>query len=126
MLLFYLILPPWKVIKKGFKGCEILEYINYCLLKNFVVITDNYFLGTLLDKLDTKIFLIDRRNNQLYLTKKNPIGYDYSDLVGFSGKTVISYIYPGKFGDNTKSGLPSEVIQFLENDQYVLCLYELL
>jgi hypothetical protein len=106
-----------KAIQKNREGFR----FRSCL-KRFVVVNERYCIGTLLDELQTKAFIIDRNSNDLYLSKEIR---DYGYMTGYSAGQIITYIYPGKYKDIQSQDLPEDVKEHVENDNFVLCLYKL-
>ena len=98
---------------------------NYRCLKNQTIITDKYILGTLWDKTETKPFIADRKNNRLYLNAAIADS-DISDIGDFWNSSIISLVYSGKYDNLENLDLPISVRQHIENDNYVLCITELL
>jgi hypothetical protein len=109
--------------KKDIEGNR-AKYENYCCLKNFTVINDNYILGTLWDKLKTKPFIIVRKDRELYIGEEVASG-DLSWITGFYDNKFISYIYPGKYENIQNMDLPDSVKQYVEDENFVLCINEL-
>jgi hypothetical protein len=100
------------------------QFESRCCLKNFVVVNERYCLGTLLDELQTKTFLIDRTGKELYISEEIATG-DMSYLTGYSNGQLITYIYPGKYDDIQSRDLPDDVKAHIEKENFVLCLYTL-
>lgn len=104
------------------------KYDSYCVLKGFTAITDKYMLGTLWYGRETRPFLINRKDGEIYL---GPVieDDDLGVLTHYSGKTVITYLSPEEepeqMEDFRKTGVPEDVTAHLKNGGYVLCLYEL-
>jgi hypothetical protein len=101
------------------------KYKNYCCLKNFVIISDKYLAGTIRDELKTKTFVIDRDNRKLYISKEIAAG-DISNITGYYSNHIISYIYPGKYDNIQTIDFPENVKTHINNDNFVICLNELL
>lgn len=118
-------IPP--EIKKDFEKYE-ARYKNTRGLIYFTIITDNYILGQLREDTDTKIFLVDRLQNMVYLENKS-LNSTLGNIIGCYGDKIISYISPGEYlthiGNNKETNLPAEVKTHLENEGFVLCFYEL-
>jgi hypothetical protein len=101
------------------------KFEQYCCLKNFVVVNDKYILGTLWDGAKTKIFIIDKNNKNLYLSKKEIADADNSNFSSYCNNQIISYIYPGKYEDIQVMDFPADVKKHVEDENFVLCLYTL-
>jgi hypothetical protein len=110
--------------RKDIEG-NLKRFEHYCCLKNFVVVNDKYILGTLWDGAKTKIFIIDKNEQKLYLSKKEIPDADKSDLSSYQNNQIISYIYPGKYDDIQATDLPEDVKKHIEDENFVLCLYTL-
>jgi hypothetical protein len=109
--------------KKDIDGNRV-KYENYCYLKHFTVINDNYILGTLQDGLKKKPFIIVRKDRELYIGEEVASG-DLSCITGFYDNKFISYIYPGKYENIQNMDLPDSVKQYVEDENFVLCINEL-
>lgn len=114
-------------IKKDFEKYK-GRYKNTRGLKYFTIITDNYILGQLREDTDTKMFLVDRLQNIVYLENKS-LGSTLGNVIGCYDNKIISYISPGEYlthiTNNKEISLPIEVKRHLENEGFVLCIYEL-
>ena len=89
------------------------------------MITDKYVVGTLWDRTETKPFLIDRANKIAYINESIAES-DVSDICAFKDNSIISIIYPGKYTDMDRSNIPDDVRQHVANENYVVCITELL
>jgi hypothetical protein len=110
--------------RKDIEG-NLEKYINYCCLKNFTIINEKYILGTLWDKTETKTFVIDRKNRKLYLNEASADA-DKSNMIGYYNNSILSYIYPGKYDHLQAMDFPEEVKEYIEEENFVICLSELL
>jgi hypothetical protein len=110
--------------KKDIEG-NLKKFEHYCCLKNFAVVNDNYLLGTLWDGTKTKTFIVDKNDETLYLSKKEIVDADNSNLSGYCNNQIISYIYPGKYDDIQLTDFPEDVKKHVEDENFVLCLYTL-
>src|SRR5690606_35801015 len=81
---------------------------KYKSLKNHTIITQKYIIGTLWDKTETKPFLVDRKENVIYLTEAIAES-DVSDIVDFINNSIVSLIYPGKYDNIAETDLPTDV-----------------
>jgi hypothetical protein len=100
------------------------EFKHYRCLKNFAVVNSKYILGTLWDHRKTRTFIVDRKNRTLYLSR--PVATeDTSNLAGYRGNQIISYLYPGKYENIRETDFPPAVKEDVENDNTVICVYEL-
>jgi hypothetical protein len=109
--------------KKDIEG-NIEKYKNYCCLKNFTIINDKYAFGTLWDKTETKTFFIDRKNKKLYLSE-TIADADKSNIIGYYNNSIVSYIYPGKYDYLQTMDFPEDVKKHIDEENFVLCLFEL-
>ncbi|MCC8146780.1 MAG: 6-bladed beta-propeller, partial [Bacteroidales bacterium] len=109
--------------KKDIEG-NLDKFENFCCLKNFVVMKDEYIMGTVWDETKTKNFLIDKNKHCIYLSDELPDS-DISNLAGIYKNTIISFIYPGKYDDIESLDVPSDIKEHLENENFVLYLTEL-
>jgi hypothetical protein len=100
------------------------KFRSHCCLICSVIVNDRYCVGTLLDELQKKMFMIDRNSNDLYISKEIA-GGDCSYLTGYDDNQIISYIYPGKYDNIQSHDLPDDVKKHVENENFVLCLYKL-
>jgi hypothetical protein len=100
------------------------RFKSRCCLKCFVIVNEHYCIGTLLDELQTKTFIIDRNSNNLYISKEIA-ERDYSYLTGYHNNQIVTYIYPGKYDDIQSQDLPADVKKYVEDGNFVLCLYKL-
>jgi hypothetical protein len=101
------------------------KFEHYCCLKNFAVVNDKYILGTLWDGAKTKIFIVDKNDKTVYLSKKEIADADNSNFTGYCNNQIISYIYPGKYDDIQATDFPVDVKAHVEDENFVLCLYTL-
>jgi hypothetical protein len=101
------------------------KFKHYCCLKNFVVVNNNYMVGTLWDDAKTKNFIVDKNNKIVYLTKKEIADADNSNFSSYCNDQIISYIYPGKYDDIQAMDFPTDVKKHVEDENFVLCLYTL-
>jgi hypothetical protein len=108
--------------KKDIEG-TLKDFESYCCLKNFAIITDKYALGTVWDELKTKAFIIDRKNQVLYLSKET-VDNDKSKIAGMYGDYIVSFIDPGKYED-ADNDMPIDIKEYVENGNFVVCLYKL-
>ncbi|MDR1553184.1 MAG: 6-bladed beta-propeller [Prevotellaceae bacterium] len=108
-----------KDIEKNWEGFRFR-----CCLKCFVIVNEHYCIGTLLDELQTKTFIIDRNSDNLYISKEIA-ERDYSYLTGYHNNQIITYIYPGKYENIQSEDLPEDVKKYVEDENFVLCLYKL-
>jgi hypothetical protein len=99
------------------------DFESYCCLKNFAVVTDKYALGTVWDGLKTKAFIIDRNNRILYLSKETA-SHDISKITGMYEDYIVSFINPGRYED-LDNDLPTNIKEYVEDGNFVLCLYKL-
>jgi hypothetical protein len=99
-------------------------FMSCCCLINFVIVNEHYCMGTLWDELQVKLFIIDRNSNNLYISKEIA-GGDGSYMTGYYDNQIITYIYPGKYDDIQSQDLPNDVKEYVENGNFVLCLYKL-
>ncbi|MDR0385601.1 MAG: hypothetical protein LBH60_05950, partial [Prevotellaceae bacterium] len=111
-----------KAIEKNWEG-----FGSCCCLKCFVIVNERYCIGTLLDELQTKTFIIDRNSNNLYISEKVDDDHSYLNgyLTGYHDNQIITYIYPGKYEDIQSENLPEDVKEHVENENFVLCMYKL-
>lgn len=100
------------------------KYEKYCCLKNFTVVTEKYIIGTLWEKLETKVFIVDRGNEFVYKLKTSADS-DKSGFVGYYEGNIISYIYPGKYDDIYKEDLPEDIKEYINDDNIVICISDL-
>jgi hypothetical protein len=98
------------------------KFESLCCLVYFAVVNERYCMGTLEDELRKKTFIIDRNSNNLYISKGIR---DMSYLAGYADGQIITYIYPGKYKDIQSEDLPEDVKEYVESENYVLCLYRL-
>lgn len=106
-----------KDIEKNLK-----EFENYCLLKNFTVITLHFILGTLWEHCQNKIFIQDRSTGAFYTSKKLE-NSDNTLLTGFCGSTMVSFLDPDFYEEETfEEQLPGDVIEHLKNGNFVISL----
>lgn len=107
--------------RKDIEG-SLQEFESYCCLKNFVVVTNEYALGTVWDELKTKAFIIDRKKKILYLGKETTDN-DKSSITGVYKDYIISFINLGN--KNLDDDIPLDVKKYVENGDFVICLYKL-
>lgn len=98
---------------------------KYQCLKNHTIITDKYIIGTLWDRTETKPFMVNREEHKIYLYGAVAES-DMSDICDFRDNSIVSLIYGGKYTDLNKSSLPVDVREYITNDNYVVCVTELL
>jgi hypothetical protein len=91
--------------------------------QNFTIINDNYILGTLYDELKTKSFIIDRNEKKLYISKELEPGTNTNKITGFFNNQIVYVLYPGE--ENIPTDLPENVKNHLNEENFVICLYEL-
>lgn len=100
----------------------IREFNNYSLLKNFPVIYSDIIIGTLWEHRNSKVFLLDTKENILYKSKK----FDDSDnsfYAGFCDSTIISFIHPDYYEESFDYHLLSEdQLEHLKNGDFILSL----
>jgi hypothetical protein len=101
------------------------KFEHYCCLKNFAVVNNKYMLGTLWNDTKTKIFIVDKNNKTVYLSKKEIADADNSNFSGYCNNQMISYIYPGKYDDIQTTDFPADIKKHVEDENFVLCLYTL-
>jgi hypothetical protein len=106
-----------KAVEQNWDG-----FSSRCCLKEFVVVTDRYFIGALWDEMKTKTFIIDRQTNNLYIS---PEVIDKSFMAGYYDNQIITYIYPGKYEDIKAQNLPADVEKHVEDENFAICLYRL-
>ncbi len=105
--------------KKDIEG-NLNDFKNYNMLQWITVVEENYILGTFWDKMESKPFFIDRKNNDIYIGKS--FGkYSSCTVKGYKNNTLISYIEPESEKSKEES-LPEDVKRHLENGDFVLFL----
>jgi hypothetical protein len=104
---------------------KLSEYRNYRLLKNFTAFTPKYIVGMLLDKYESRMFVIDRSEKTVYFNHTRS-GINSGDLMDFDGQNVVSFSRPADV-DNPEliKDLPQDVIDHLKNDEYVVQIRKL-
>lgn len=100
------------------------NFNSYNLLKWITIIDDNFIIGTFWENRETKSFFIDRKKNEMFVSHPT-IDRDIGNVAGFDEKTLIKFIIPGseRAEDNT---LPRDIIEHLNNGDFVLCIYDLI
>jgi hypothetical protein len=106
--------------KKDIEG-NLDKFERYCCLKNFIVVADNYILGTLWAGRKTKSFIIDRKNKVIYQSK----ALEYDNIIGYHDNQIISSVFPGKYEDIQSADFPADIKEYVEDENFALCLYEL-
>jgi hypothetical protein len=101
------------------------KFEHYRYLKNCNVINDKYIFGTLWDEGRVRTFIVDRHSKQMYISNKKIKEHDSSNIVGYCNNQIVSYIYPLKYEDIQATGFPDNVKKHVEDENFVLCLYEL-
>ena len=96
---------------------KLRDYEEYDLLKNYVAVTDNYIIGALWKSRKTVPFVYDRRTNTSYLCAEQE-EYASPALIGYSDTLSIAYYEPTM----DISMLPDSVQNFLEKEDFVLCI----
>ena len=98
----------------------IRDFDNYTLLKDFPIIYGDLIMGTLWEHRNSKIFLLDTKQNKMFksgkITDSNNTFY-----TGFSDSILISFIDPDFYRDHIDfSLLKPEIIEHLEKEEFVL------
>lgn len=96
---------------------KLRDFDEYDLLKNYVAVTDNYIIGALWKSRKTVPFVYDRRANISYLCAEQE-EYASPALIGYSDTLSIAYYEPTM----DISMLPDSVQNFLEKEDFVLCI----
>lgn len=101
------------------------DYLNYCTIGDFTFLYDKYIGGTLFNKRQMELYLLDTLSRTVYLKEKKET--DIEKYLGYFGKTLVSYLDPGKFINHlpSRETYPNEVYEHLKNGNFVLCLYNL-
>ncbi|MDC7135154.1 6-bladed beta-propeller [Bacteroides zhangwenhongii] len=99
---------------------NIEKFDNYCLLRDFVVVTDRMIGGALWDGRQHKVFLHDMENMKCY-NSEVVLDSDMSWGTGYSNGNWITYIDPDSDLSKYKS-LPDSVRHHLGKEGFVLCL----
>lgn len=97
------------------------DFENYCLLKSYVVVTENIIAGQLRKYGKTVPFIYDRMNNISYegLPSEVPT---YTTATGYNNSQWITYLEPTEEQD---SNLPDSVNIHLNHEGMVLCFQTL-
>lgn len=98
------------------------EFDNYCLLKNFVVITPRFITGTIWMNRQSKVFLLDIQTSSVYQSEKLEDS-DNTLCTGFSDSTLISFIDPDYYNEYPDfDNLSIDIKEHLKNGDFVLCI----
>ena len=98
------------------------ELKRYSFIQNIVFINDKYIAGVLFDEVMGKPFIVDRTANCVYILNRREKGF--RDMLWCYENNLVSCISPG-YEDIQSADLPQDVKDHLENEDFVLCLYEL-
>lgn len=99
------------------------NYSSYNLLKWITIVHDNYIIGNFWENRETKSFFINRAKNEIFVSKST-IDRDIGNVAGFDETSLIKFIIPGL--DRSKDEtLPQDVVDHLDNGDFVLCIYDL-
>lgn len=100
------------------------NFNSYNLLKWITIVNDDFLIGTFWENRETKSFFIDRKKNEMFISHST-IDRDIGNVAGFDKKTLIKFIIPGseRAEDDT---LSQEIIEHLNNGDFVLCFYGLI
>ena len=99
------------------------DFKKYTCIRNIVLINDKYIAGVLFDEQINKPFIVDRIESCLYILNRQERGF--RDILWYYDNKLVSCIYPGKDENIQSSDLPQKVKDHIENEDFVLCLYEL-
>lgn len=103
--------------------CNMNKFDNYCLLRDFVVVTDYVIAGALWEKRNHIAFIYDKNNNICYHSDRL-LDTDTSWATGYSDVNWITYIDSN--ADLSKyNSLPDSVMNHLNKEGFVLCLQAL-
>jgi hypothetical protein len=108
--------------KKDIEG-TLRDFESFCCLKNFAVVNDEYALGTVWDKLQTKAFILDRKKQILYISKATTDN-DKSNIAGIYENYIISFITPEKC-EYLNNEIPIDIKEYVEDGNFVISLYTL-
>jgi hypothetical protein len=100
------------------------EFKNYTCIQHLGVVTDRYILGTVWEKHDERMFIIDRNSGILYKGEKVQ-DFERSRLLDFYDNTIVSYIDLQTYEDIDSTDLPKDLKQHVKEDNIVLCLDKL-
>ena len=92
------------------------SFDRYCLLKNFVAITDRIIAGTFWIRRMTVPFVFDRSNNICYLSEPKE-NYEHSCMAGYSNSLWITCLEPDM---GIQEFVPDSVLRHVEKGGFVL------
>ena len=98
------------------------NFQRYTFIRKIALINDKFIAGQLLDERKVKAFIVDRTENTVYVFDRRENGF--FDFLWYNDNRLVSCIYPG-FETANNFDLPQEVIEHLEAENFVLCMYEL-
>ncbi len=99
------------------------NFNSYSLLKWITIVDDNFLIGTFWENRETKSFFIDRRKNEIFVSNST-MDRDIGNVAGLDEKTLIKFINPGSERAD-ENALPQDILEHLNNGDFVLCIYEL-
>ena len=99
------------------------NFNSYSLLKWITIVDDDFLIGTFWENRETKSFFIDRKKSEMFVSNSTT-DRDIGNVAGFDRKTLVKFINPGseRADENT---LPKDIVEHLNNGDFVLCIYEL-
>ncbi|WP_196940246.1 6-bladed beta-propeller [Sphingobacterium pedocola] len=98
---------------------------KYRCLKNHVVVTDKYIIGTLWDRTETKPFLVDLGQKKTYIGG-TVAESDVSDFLDFTDNSVVSLLSTGKDDMFDLLDVPKDVQAHVAQENFALMVTELL
>ncbi len=102
---------------------NIQKFNSYNLLKWITIVNDNYLIGTFWENRQTKSFFVNRETNEMNVTS-HTIDRDIGNVAGFDGNCLIKFLIPG-MERVYNNDLPKDIIEHLDNGDFVVLLYEL-
>jgi hypothetical protein len=67
---------------------------------------------------------LDRHDRTAYISEEIADS-DISNMAGYYRNQIIAFIYPGKYENIQLANLPDDVKEYIEDENFVVCLYEL-
>lgn len=104
---------------------NILRNETYTCLSGHNTLIDDYVVGNMYSGRAFS-YLIDPENSTIYSDFGKKRADAFSLIIGATGDgRIISYLRPEMFGQDKATHIPEDVVEYVENDNFALCITKL-